>query len=149
MRSETELDAGDCRTLLERGVVGRIAFWAEDGPRIHPVNYSVLDDAVLVRTLPTSALARVAQESPGAPVAFEVDGLDHADQRGWSVQARGPVERLTDPEAVVELERVRPPRTWAPGERTVVVRLCWTELTGRCLGTGWDPVRDQDYRRLR
>ncbi|MBC9733538.1 pyridoxamine 5'-phosphate oxidase family protein [Nocardioides marmotae] len=149
MRSETELDAEDCRTLLERGVVGRIAFWAEDGPRIHPVNYSVLDDAVLVRTKPASALARIAQGGSGSTVAFQVDGLDHADQRGWSVLARGPVDELSDAEAVAALERVRPPRAWAPGERTVVVRVCWTELTGRRLGTGWDPVRDQDYRRLR
>ncbi|MDN4161634.1 pyridoxamine 5'-phosphate oxidase family protein [Nocardioides abyssi] len=148
MRSEQELDPDECRTLLGRGVVGRIAFWGHDGPRLHPVNYSVLDDAVLVRTLPTAALARFVHDQPGGQVAFEVDGLDHADQRGWSVLARGPLHELTDPDALADLERTRPPRTWAPGERAVVVRLAWTELTGRSLGTGWDPVRAQEHRRL-
>jgi nitroimidazol reductase NimA-like FMN-containing flavoprotein (pyridoxamine 5'-phosphate oxidase superfamily) len=148
MRSEIELDAQDCRTLLERGVVGRIAFWAPDGPRIHPVNYAVVDDALVVRTTPTSALGRLAHEHPGTVVAFEVDGIDHADQHGWSVQARGPLAEVEDGAELAEIERSRPPRTWAPGERTSVVRVRWRDISGRRLGTGWDPVRDQGYRRV-
>lgn len=148
MRSEIELDAEDCRALLARGVVGRLAFWAYDGPRIHPVNYAVVGDAVVVRTTPTSGLARLAREQPGATVAFEVDGIDHADQHGWSVQARGPLAEVTDPDELAEVERTRPPRTWAPGERTVLVRLRWTELTGRQLGTGWDATRAEGYGRV-
>ena len=37
-------------------------------------------------------------------VAFEVDGLDHELERGWSVQARGRVEVVT---AHQELYRIR------------------------------------------
>lgn len=148
MRSETALSDADCRTLLELGVVGRVAFWSYDGPRVHPVNYAVLDDAVLLRTRPGSALARLAAAGPGETVAFEVDGLDHADQRGWSVLARGPLDVLTDPADLERMERTRPPRPWTPGGREVVVRLRWAELTGRVLGTGWDPLRAPAYRRL-
>lgn len=103
---------------------------------------------LLERTLPTSAPARLVHDQPGVPVAFEVDGIDHEDQRGWSVLARGPLDELADPVAVAAMEASRQPRTWGPGERTVVVRLLWWELTGRRLGTGWDPVPEQDYRRL-
>lgn len=148
MRAEIELDDDACRRLLVEGVVGRLAFWSYDGPRVHPVNYAVLDDAVLVRTRADGHLAEVARERPGVPVAFEVDGIDHADQRGWSVQARGPLDELTDAASIAWLERVRPPRPWASGERPVVVRLRWVELTGRQLGAGWDAVSALRSRRL-
>ncbi|WP_244928643.1 pyridoxamine 5'-phosphate oxidase family protein [Nocardioides sp. W7] len=148
MSAEVELDDDACRALLVRGVVGRLAFWAYDGPRVHPFNYAVLGGLVAIRTRPGSALTRLARERPGALVAFELDQLDHADQRGWSVQARGPVEELTDPALLAEIERVRPPRPWAPGERTVLVGMRWSELTGRQLGTGWDPTDAQAFRRL-
>lgn len=148
MRAETVLDPETCRRLLTEGLVGRLAFWAYDGPRVHPVNYAVHDGAVLVRTRPDSGLARAARQQPGAVSAFEVDGVDHADQRGWSVQARGPLDELVDPEVLAELERVRPPRPWAPGERPVVVRLRWSDLTGRRLGAGWDPLRAPRARRV-
>jgi nitroimidazol reductase NimA-like FMN-containing flavoprotein (pyridoxamine 5'-phosphate oxidase superfamily) len=57
MRAEIELDDDACRRLLVEGVVGRLAFWSYDGPRVHPVNYAVLDDAVLVRTRADGHLA--------------------------------------------------------------------------------------------
>lgn len=148
MRAEIELDEDTCRALLVRGVVGRLAYWAYDGPRLHPFNYAVLDDLLVVRTRPASALTRLVREQPGASAAFEVDELDHPDQRGWSVQTRGPVAELADPAVLAEIERVRPPRPWAPGERTVLVGLRCTELTGRRLGAGWDPTDAQAYRRL-
>jgi len=146
--AEAALDADTCRALLVRGVVGRLAFWAYDGPRLHPFNYAVLDDLLVLRTRPGSALARLVHEQPGARAAFEVDEIDHPDQRGWSVQARGPLERLHDPTVLAEIERVRPPRPWAPGERTVLVGLGCAELTGRRLGAGWDPLDAQTFRRL-
>lgn len=148
MKAETVLDEATCRRLLTEGIVGRVAFWACDGPRLHPVNYAVLDDAVLIRVRENSAMARAAREPSTGLAAFEVDGADYDYHRGWSVQARGPLDELTDPVALDRLERVRPPHPWAPGQRVVVVRLAWEELTGRQLGTGWDPTTEPRPRRL-
>lgn len=148
MSAEVELDADTCRALLVRGVVGRLAFWAYDGPRVLPFNYAVLDDLLVLRTRPRSALARLVHEQVGVPAAFEIDEIDHPDQRGWSVQARGALEQLSDPAVLADIERVRPPRPWAPGERTVLVGLRCAELTGRRLGAGWDPLDTQAFRRL-
>lgn len=147
MRTEIELDDATCQQLLTESVIGRLAFWY-DGPRLHPVNHAVLDDAVLVRTRRDSRPARLAREEPGAAVAFEVDGVDHADQHGWSVQARGALEEVTDPVEIDRLDRLRPPRPWASGERPTVLRLRWTELSGRQLGTGWDALAAPRDRRL-
>jgi len=142
------LDEATCLRLLTEGVVGRLAFWSYDGPRLHPFNYAVLDGAVLVRAANGSGLARVAREQPGSPAAFGVDGLDFDDQQGWSVQVRGPLDELTDVAALDRLARVRPPRPWAPGERSVVVRLRWAQVTGRQLGTGWDAATVARPRRV-
>ena len=60
-----------------------------DGPHIIPVNYSVVDDAVVVRTSPYSLLGTHGRNTV---LAFEIDSFDHAYQHGWSVMAR-PVRR--------------------------------------------------------
>ena len=53
-----ELDQEECNRLLRSGVVGRIAIVTPTGPYIVPVNYSVVDDMVVVRTTPYSVLRR-------------------------------------------------------------------------------------------
>ncbi|SDD90650.1 Pyridoxamine 5'-phosphate oxidase [Nocardioides lianchengensis] len=111
------------------------------------MNYTVVGDAVLMRTRVGSALAELLDGRSGEPAAFEVDGLDHADQVGWSVQACGPLEVVAAGSAATA-DQGRPVRPWAPGEREVVVRLGWRELTGRRLGTGWDPLQRPAYRRV-
>jgi hypothetical protein len=40
------------------------------------------------------------------------------------------------------LRLAAPRRPWAGGVRALVLRLRWTELTGRRLGDARDPVRD-------
>ncbi len=129
-----ELDEAKCRELLEAGVVGRIAVVTPEGPYVVPVNYVVVDAAVVFRTSPQSVLGRMA---PGTVVAFEVDRIDHEDHRGWSVLAVGPCELVTD---VAELEAATPywnPRPWVSGERAAHLRVPWTRLSGRRIGGGW------------
>ena len=43
-----ELSPEECRELLMAGLVGRVAMCTPMGPHIVPVNYSVLDDTVIV-----------------------------------------------------------------------------------------------------
>lgn len=129
-----ELTAVECRDLLETDVVGRVGFVLPDGPRIVPVNFVVVDDAIEFRTTAHSELARHA---PGEPIVFEIDHLDSERQRGWSIVARGVCERLdalpaSGPGAWAD--EAPGPEPWAGGLRPVRMRLAWRELSGRRVG---------------
>jgi uncharacterized protein len=129
-----ELSSQECEALLRAGVAGRIAVSTPGGPHIVPVNYSVVEDGIIVRTSPYSVLGTHGRNSV---LAFEVDYFDHAQQHGWSVVARGRSDVVTDQD---ELERIRAawaPRPWAAGPRNLFLRIPWSELSGRRLGSGW------------
>ena len=135
MAESLVLGTQECQTLLRTTVVGRLAVSTPDGPHIVPVNYAVVDDAIVVRTSAYSILGTYARD---ATLAFEVDHVDHEQQRGWSVVARGRAEFVTDPEMIDHIQQVWEPRPWANGSRALYLRLPWTELSGRRLGEGWD-----------
>ncbi|MGW5129089.1 pyridoxamine 5'-phosphate oxidase family protein [Streptomyces sp. NPDC004069] len=123
----TDLGPDECRALLSTHGVGRVALTGPDGPAVLPVNYDVVDDAVVFRTAPDAAPA----EAVGQEVAFEVDHVDETMSRGWSVLAVGRAEAVTDAETVRRLEaRVRSD-PWAGGPRTLWVRIRPARLTGR------------------
>ncbi|MDO9496587.1 MAG: pyridoxamine 5'-phosphate oxidase family protein, partial [Nocardioides sp.] len=82
-----------------------------------------------------------------AVVAFEVDRLDQDEHHGWSVLARGRAEAVTDPEELEQIESTYPPQPWASGNRPLLLRIAWTELSGRKLGRGWDPLAEMPYKR--
>jgi nitroimidazol reductase NimA-like FMN-containing flavoprotein (pyridoxamine 5'-phosphate oxidase superfamily) len=95
-----DIDADECRALLDTHGVGRLAVTASDGcPAVVPVNYDVLDDAIVFRTAPASTPAAAA----GTEVAFEVDHMDEAMSRGWSVLVVGPASAVTEPGTVRRL----------------------------------------------
>ena len=93
MAETRELNAGECQALLRSGVAGRVAVSTPTGPHIVPVNYTVVENSIVFRTAPYSLLGTYGREST---LAFEIDGFDEVNERGWSVQARGRVEAVTD-----------------------------------------------------
>jgi len=135
MAESRELNSLECMTLLCSGVAGRIAVSTPIGPHVVPVNYTVADDAIVVRTAPYSLLGTYGRDSM---LAFEIDGLDEANERGWSVQARGRAEAVTDRDDLAAVRANAEPQPWAGGGRALYLRLRWTELTGRKLGGDWD-----------
>ena len=134
-----ELSARECELLLRSGVAGRVAVSTPTGPHIVPVNYTVVDDAIIVRTSPYSLLGTYGRD---AMLAFGIDGFDRSRHRGWSVQARGRVQAVTDRNEMDRIREVAEPEPLAGGARTLYLRLRWTELSGRKLGADWDPTRD-------
>jgi nitroimidazol reductase NimA-like FMN-containing flavoprotein (pyridoxamine 5'-phosphate oxidase superfamily) len=134
-----ELSVQQCETLLRVGIAGRVAISTPTGPHMVPVNYTVVDDAIVVRTSPYSLLGTHGRDTM---VAFAIDGFDRDLQRGWSVQARGRAEVVTTREMLDRIRQVADPSPWANGVRSLYLRLRWTELTGRQLGATWDPVQD-------
>lgn len=136
MPDPVELSVETCEELLCSGVIGRIGFGTPSGPQVFPVNYSVVDRAVIVRTTPYGMLGVHARD---AQVAFETDQFDHEYEHGWSVIAHGRLSAVTEPEDLDRIRTVWQPRPWAGGAtRSLYLRLPWTQITGRRLGTGWD-----------
>lgn len=140
-----ELSESECRELLGAGLVGRVAICTPTGPHIVPVNYAVVDDAVIVRTTPYSVLG---SHGKGATLAVEVDQFDYELQRGWSVLARGRAEAVTTAEELGHIRRVWEPNTWAAGQRNLFLSVRLTELSGRRIGRGWDPTSSLPVHRV-
>jgi nitroimidazol reductase NimA-like FMN-containing flavoprotein (pyridoxamine 5'-phosphate oxidase superfamily) len=139
MAESRELSSRECLALLRSCVAGRVALSTPTGPHIVPVNYSVVDDAIIVRTSPYSLLGTYGRETT---FAFEIDAFDRAGARAWSVQARGRVEAVADPAELQAVREAAEPQPWAGGARPLYLRMRWTELTGRQVGAHWDPLQD-------
>lgn len=141
-----DLSHAECEDLLRAGLVGRIAACTPDGPHIIPVNYAVVDDAVVLRTTPYSLLGSHAK---GSVLALEVDQFDYELERGWSVVARGRAEAVVDAEELDRVRRTWQVPSWAGGRRSLYLRMRWSELTGRRLGKGWDLMASLPVHRAR
>jgi uncharacterized protein len=135
MPGSRALDLRECERLLRGGVVGRVALSTPDGPHIVPVNYAVVDDTIVVRT---SSYSIVGTYGRDAMLAFEVDHVDHERHVGWSVLARGRGWAEVDPDELSRIRHVWPPRPWASGNRNLYLRIRWSTLSGRSLGSDWD-----------
>jgi uncharacterized protein len=121
------LDRTESMRLLTSTQWGRCAWSGPEGPRILPVNYSVLDGSVFLRTGLYGSLADAAD---GNAVALEADELDDRPSTGWSVVVLGRAEQVQDPTEIASLfGRMRQP--WAPGSRPVLVRITPADVTGR------------------
>jgi hypothetical protein len=124
-----ELTPAQCRELLSRHHLGRIAYLEQVGvlPLILPVNYLLVGDSVVFRTDPGSKLTAALHT---APVAFEVDGVDPELEVGWSVLLRGFVTVVTSRVEVDHLSS-SPLNAWAPGRKGHFLRIEVRQLTGR------------------
>ena len=130
-----ELDENECLYLISPGGVGRIAYTGRFGPAVLPVNYSVQDGAVLFRTVeygPLDQDLRTGIANADYIVAFEIDDIDMAGRRGWSVLIQGPAHHLSvDEEDAIRKGGIE---TWAPGDRDLFIRIVPSRITGRRVG---------------
>ena len=117
MPETRELSVQQCEALLRIGIAGRVAISTPTGPHMVPVNYTVVDDAIVVRTSPYSLLGTHGRDTM---IAFGIDGFDPEQERGWSVQARGRVEVVTTRKALDRIREVADPSPWANGVRSLV-----------------------------
>ena len=131
MSESRDLSRPDCLALLAAGSLGRVAVTSPDGPHIVPVNYSLFDDTVVVRTSSYSVLGTYARD---AVVALEIDGFDPASRSGWSVVVRGRAVIESDPRTIRAIRQAAPDAPWAGGTRNLYLRLRTDQLSGRAVG---------------
>lgn len=134
------LSADECKNLLDRHNVGRIAFSFHDRVDIQPIHYVFGDGALYCRTSPGGKLTTIAHNRW---VAFEVDEI--RDVFNWqSVVVHGTFDEIEDegtPERIslfkraVDLMKTVVPLTFEESDpvefRTVLFRIVVREVTGR------------------
>jgi nitroimidazol reductase NimA-like FMN-containing flavoprotein (pyridoxamine 5'-phosphate oxidase superfamily) len=123
----TKLTSIECRALIARGGVGRIAFSAVSGPVVLPVNFTVINGSVVVRTSEGSLIEAHGDER----AAFEVDHVDEALRQGWSVLLQGQSHRVLQPGELRHVRESVAAAPWPGGERDVYVRIVPDQISGR------------------
>ncbi|GHC44109.1 hypothetical protein GCM10010507_18780 [Streptomyces cinnamoneus] len=127
-----QLPPAECEEKLAAGGVGRVVFSTPAGPEAVPVNFRLVDDAIVFRTTAGGTLAGAV----GSDVAFEVDRIDDARSEGWSILARGVAQPVVDPEEQRRLRDTADPHPWAGGGRDTWVRIPLGTVTGRRIRSG-------------
>jgi|SRR4051794_8405456 transcriptional regulator with XRE-family HTH domain len=127
-RPEAErLTVAQCRRLIAPGGIGRVAISTASGVSVLPVNFAVVANTIVTRTGGGTLIAAHASDN----VTFEVDHVDEALRRGWSVLVRGPAHRVSQPEELRRLRQHCDIAPWAGGERDVYVRIVPVQISGR------------------
>ena len=128
-----ELTDEESMRLIEQAEVGRIGFTGRFGPVVLPVNYKVVDGAVVFRTEESGSIGQDLRTGiPEAKyrVAFEVDEMDPATKTGWSVLLQGAAHHVDEESERASLltAGVEP---WADGEKSLFMRITPSRVTGR------------------
>jgi nitroimidazol reductase NimA-like FMN-containing flavoprotein (pyridoxamine 5'-phosphate oxidase superfamily) len=130
-----ELDVNECLRLIGPGGIGRIGYVGRFGPTVLPVNYKLRGGAIVFRTAANGPLdgdLRTGIADADYKVAFEIDDIDPAAGRGWSVLVQGPAHHVAGAE--LDVVRVAGIEPWAPGDRELFVRIVPSRVTGRRVG---------------
>lgn len=127
------LGEAECLRLISLGVVGRLAYVGRYDLTVLPVNYRLIDGAILFRTAQDSLTGedlRTGIAHAEFRVAFEVDSFNEATREGWSVLMQGPAHHIDSEaeKAAAEAAGIRP---WPSGEKDHFIRITPTRITGR------------------
>jgi nitroimidazol reductase NimA-like FMN-containing flavoprotein (pyridoxamine 5'-phosphate oxidase superfamily) len=127
------LSEAECWELISAGGIGRIGYSGRYGPMIQPVNYKVLDKAIIFRTAQHSAMGedlRTGIAHAEYKVAFEIDNYDMARRSGWNVLIQGDAHHVdSEPERAGVVQAGV--ESWVAGERELFLRIVPTRVTGR------------------
>lgn len=96
------MTADECRRLLAAADIGRVAISAGALPFVLPVQYTLQDDHLLLRT---PGHHEVGDGIDGQVVGFEADTIDLDHGVGWCVSVTGTVHVVADAVAVEPVHR--------------------------------------------
>jgi nitroimidazol reductase NimA-like FMN-containing flavoprotein (pyridoxamine 5'-phosphate oxidase superfamily) len=124
------LDPTECMELVRQEVVGRLGVIVDGRPEIHPVNFAVAGEEVLIRTDQGTKLRSALR----GPVVFEVDRIDPETHTGWSVMLHGTAQ-LTSAREGRSGSQNRVLRSWREAELPNLLRVVPKRVTGRRIST--------------
>jgi nitroimidazol reductase NimA-like FMN-containing flavoprotein (pyridoxamine 5'-phosphate oxidase superfamily) len=124
-----ELTRAQCLELIATVPVGRIGVSLRALPVILPVNFVLVGESIVFRTIPGTKLDTAAAN---AIVAFQVDSYAPDGTSGWSVLVQGACSEITDPAELLAVADI-PLRAWAfdVGVATRFVRIESSFVNGR------------------
>jgi uncharacterized protein len=125
------LTRDECLFLLGREQLGRVSVSIDVLPAMLPMNYALMDGAIVLRTAPGTKLT--ASLIRGV-VGFEVDRVDTDNTNGWSVLAFGHPSEIHD-DATLDHAHELPLTSWAPGERDHFIKTPVERVSGRTFGS--------------
>ncbi|MEP6623192.1 MAG: pyridoxamine 5'-phosphate oxidase family protein [Acidimicrobiia bacterium] len=121
-----ELETCLCHLRSER--VGRLGIVIDQVPAVLPVTYRLVETSGLTWIAFRTGVGNVIDQAP-TKVAFEIDGIDPPDHRGWSVLVRGMLQHV-DPDAADFRERFDP-QPWVTTDRDSWLVIEPFSITGR------------------
>lgn len=121
------LSEAECWRLLGSATIGRVAVTVGALPAVFPVNFALVEDAIVFRTGQGTKLSAALR---GAVVSFQADAIDPTYHEGWSVMAVGKATTVMEPDELEAVARVGL-TPWAHGTREHVVRIRPELLSGR------------------
>ena len=121
----TELTWERCWELLEQESFGRLSVTTDSGADIFPINFTVHERALYMRTAPGSKLVDIIKYPL---VAFEIDGR-HAGMH-WSVVVKGEAQRISSDQEI-EASGVLSLHTATPTAKWNYIRIRPDVITGR------------------
>jgi uncharacterized protein len=123
------LDRAECLRLLATAPVGRVGVSIGALPAIFPVNFALVRDSIVFKTVPGTKLDAATRR---AVVAFEVDSYAPDGTSGWSVLVQGACSEVTDSVERTALA-ASPLRAWAFGAGVAerLVRIDLSFVNGR------------------
>ena len=124
-----ELTRAQCLELMATVLVGRIGVSVRALPVVLPVNFILVGENIVFRTIPGTKLDAATAK---AVVAFEVDSYAPDGTSGWSVLVQGVSSEITDPGELLALAGI-PLQAWALDDRTAarLVRIESSFISGR------------------
>src|SRR4029450_8544636 len=96
----------DALWLMSGVPVGRVVYSAGGLPAVTPVNFALVDGAIVIRTVAGLGRCTAMKDSV---VAFQVDEIDAASHTGWSVTAIGQATEVRDPGELARVTRLGDP----------------------------------------
>jgi uncharacterized protein len=121
------LDDEQCWERLRSEEVGRLAVAVAGKPDIFPINYTVSDGAIFMRSAEGSKLVSVVINEW---VAFEVDGYVPDDNHAWSVVVHGKAELVGNQE-IDDYVAGLPLFPWNTSPKNRFIKIEVTDLSGR------------------
>lgn len=129
--SFTELSTEECWARLRGEEIGRLAVNNGHQPDIFPVNYLVDDDRIVIRTAEGTKLAAAIASGR---VAFEIDDIDLAAHRAWSVVVHGVTQEPKSTGSVMRDEALSLHPLAGDDGKERYIEIVPTRISGRTIG---------------